>query len=87
MEHTPDRLALEGTAVVYEGTVLFRTAYATGHVRTDHAQARAGGPARGDWSVVLRCEDVLSVQIFGEEMEEGPRNREDWRITIPLSEP
>lgn len=79
-------VSLEGTAVAYEGTVLFDVVDRDGTVLdTAFASTSAGGPSRGTWSIRLSLpHGTAAVVVHQEEMEEGATSASARRLVLPL---
>lgn len=86
LERRHDEVSLRGTAVAYEGTVLFDVVDRDDNVvDTAFTTASAGGPSRGDWSITLPLpRDAAALIVRQEEMEEGAASASARRLVLPL---
>lgn len=81
-----DQVTLDGTAVAYEGTVLFEVTDPTGEVlTTTFTTASTGGPLRGEWDVSVPLPPgATGLVVRQEEMEEGALTAGRRRVVLPL---
>lgn len=81
-----NEVSLEGTAIAYEGTVLFDVVNRDGTVLdTAFTTASAGGPSRGAWSITVSLpRDTATLVVREEEMEEGAASASTRRVVLPL---
>lgn len=81
-----DQVTLDGTAVAYEGTVLFEVTDATSEVlTTTFTTASTGGPSRGEWDATVPLQPGATwLVVRQEEMEEGALTAARRRVVLPL---
>lgn len=85
MTRNGDLVELQGTASVYEATLLIRVRKPTGNETLEVVQASVGGPERGSWSATVQAPLEDTIIIGQHESEEGAVSAHLRTITISPS--